>query len=234
VEPASVDEAGSTQTERSQSARAKRQWAAAEARRDELLALWRAGHDVKAIAERLGLRRKTVSAVIAACAKAADKDARRRGQLARRPEPQSIPEADLLAGVRWAAERAGGCPTQKHYAVIARAEGLASVVTVANHFGSWNGAVEAAGLIPPNPHSRTYQRRWPEQSCIEAMGALVAELGELPSTTRYARLAKERGGLPCLGTLRNRLGRWEQIAERLREQQREGTPHTNEAGCGRA
>lgn len=85
-----------TQTAACQRARAERQWAAAMECRDELLALFRAGLGDTAIAQRLGVKRETVGAVIVACAHTDDKDARRRAQL-----PSSATIHNRLG--RWAA-----------------------------------------------------------------------------------------------------------------------------------
>ena len=48
-----------------------------------------------------------------------------------------------------------------------------------NRFGGWNAAVLAAGYTPTPSKQRSYERRWTEQSCLEALRDLVADLGEL-------------------------------------------------------
>jgi hypothetical protein len=222
--------ADAADAEYSRGARARRQLADAELHRTDVLARWKAGSQPREIATELGLSRTAVSAVIAKLATTADRAERRRVLFtaARCARPLGYSDLYLTEAVGRVIEQVGRVPTSKRYGEIARAAGLPSLSTIENRFGGWNAAVLAAGYTPMPSKQRSYERRWTDQSCLEALRDLVADLGELPSQDVYRRLSPERPGLPSASTVRTRLGRWSTIAERL---EREGPyPRSSETG----
>jgi DNA-binding PadR family transcriptional regulator len=209
-------------------ARDGRRTVAVERRSDEALAAWRAGSGIQTIAATLGLSRAEVRGLIDRHATAADRAARRvaLSNATRRAKPQGHSDEKLVAALRRVVDDAGHVPSSKEYGRIAKATGLPSLSTVENRFGGWNAAVRAAGLTPTRPRSRSYERRWTEANCLEALRALEAELGGFPSQHDYEQLSPRRPDLPSSATLRTRLGSWSAIALRL-ERDPGATGHTH-------
>lgn len=81
--------------------------------------------------------------------------------------------------------------------------------TPMKRFGSWNKALEAAGLRA-NPSSPIAgQILFDEAQCIDALRHVARELGESPTAAAYDEYAKKtNGALPSQATVRNRCGRW--------------------------
>jgi hypothetical protein len=77
----------------------------------------------------------------------------------------------ILAELRASAERLGRSPTMREFA----ADGVTTVhpQTVIEHFGSWNNAKRAAGLVP-----RRFATR---EELLELLRRLGEELGRVPS-----------------------------------------------------
>jgi hypothetical protein len=232
--------AGAGDLESAKSARARRQRAAAEMRRKEVLTAWRTGSALREISTSLGLSRASVTALIASYATDSDRGARRRALFtaARCARPLGYSDEDLVRAVRHVTETTGRVPSSKQYSRIAKAEGLPSLSTIENRFGGWNDAVRAAGHTPMPANQRKYERRWTEEQCLDALHALVAELGQIPSQEVYRRLSPERPDLPSASTVRIRVGPWSAVALRL--ERGEGahgattTPARSEVTRGRA
>src|SRR5918996_2620375 len=92
-------------------------------------------------------------------------------------------DEEILAELRASAERLGRSPTMREFA--ADAESRVHPQTVIEHFGSWNAAKRAAGLVP---------RRFVTRD--ELLGVL-RDLGEELGRTPSARdLDERRGALP--------------------------------------
>jgi len=92
-------------------------------------------------------------------------------------------DEQILAELRSSAERLGRSPTMREFA----ADGLTSVhpQTVIEHFGSWNAAKRAAGLVP-----RRFATR-------EELLGLLTELGEELGRPPTARdIDEHKGKLP--------------------------------------
>jgi hypothetical protein len=213
--------AGTIDRKRSRRARAERARAAAEARRDDILAAWRAGEQPVAIAVRLGLARVSVEAVLTEIGPA-DRAARR---WARRcgGRDGSLPrhsDDELLAAVRHAVQAEGSVPTGARYNEIARSSGLPSVSTIENRLGGWNAALRAAGYTPVSPGRASYAVRWTEEACLKAARRAARELGAIPSLRDYELLSRARPDLPSAATLRKRLGSWSQLTMRLADDAR--------------
>ena len=210
-------------------ARKRRTAQEAEARVDELLALWRAGAHAGSAATSLGLQAAACRSTIARFATEVDKAARRASMSGARGM-QTYSERDILVALRAVAAGLGRVPSAKEYALLARGLELPSLPTVLNRMGGWTSAVRAAGLTPnAGPTSAKRQRRWTESACWGALRRVVQELGEIPTVLSYDRHAAGRPDLPSSATLRNRLGRWSTIAAQLAAE-RELATHAQTGG----
>ena len=89
-------------------------------------------------------------------------------------------DAQILDALRSCAERVGRAPTMKEFA--ADAETTVHPQTVIEHFGTWNAAQRAAGLVP-----RRFATR---EELVALLRALGDELGRMPT----ARDIDERRG----------------------------------------
>jgi len=205
-------------------ARRRRAGELAEARVDELLALWRAGHEPRSAASALGLQAAACRSTIARFATEVDKAARRANLSGTRGSP-TYSERDIIVALRAVAAGLGRVPSAKEYALLARGLELPSLPTVLNRMGGWSRAVSAAGMTPTAAPAIARQRRWTEGACWAALRRVVAELGEVPTVVSYDRHAAGRPDLPSSATLRNRLGRWSSIATQLAAE-RELASHT--------
>ena len=114
---------------------------------DELLALWRAGHEPRSAASALGLQAAACRSTIARFATDVDKAARRASLSGARGAP-TYSERDIIVALRAVAAGLGRVPSAKEYALLARGLELPSLPTVLNRMGGWSRAVEAAGMTP--------------------------------------------------------------------------------------
>jgi AraC-like DNA-binding protein len=135
--------------------------------------------------------------------------------LAGRPA-RSFSDERLLAGVRAVGESVGRTPSGAEYERLAKPLGLASRSTVDIRFGNWSGALRAAGFEPA-ASKRPYAKKWDEQACWAALERVAGELGDFLRYRDYEQLALGREDLPSAAMLRQRLGRWSQIAAELGE-----------------
>jgi hypothetical protein len=196
-------------------ARRRRAADLAEARVDELLALWRGGAETGSVASSLGLQAAACKSTIARFATDVDKAARR-ANLSDARGAQTYSDRDIIVALRAVAAGLGRVPSAKEYALLARGLELPSLPTVLNRMGGWTRAVTAAGMTPLAPvTAATRRRRWTGPACWAALRGVVAELGEIPTVLAYERHAAGRADLPSSATLRNRLGRWSAITAQL-------------------
>jgi uncharacterized protein (DUF433 family) len=212
-------------------AEARRQRAAmlAESRVDELLALWRAGHEPGSAASALGLQTAACKSTIARFATEVDKAARRATMSGARGT-QTYSDRDIIFALRAISAALARVPSAKEYALLARGMELPSLPTVLNRMGGWTRAVEAAGMTPlAAPSAGTRPRRWTDSACWAALRRVVGELGEVPTVLAYERHAAGRDDLPSAATLRNRLGRWSAITAQLAAE-RELAAHVQTTG----
>jgi uncharacterized protein (DUF433 family) len=213
-------------------ARRRRAEQLAEARVDELLALWRAGEGAGIVAGKLGLQAVACRSTIERFATDVDRAARRASMAGTRGA-QTYSDRDIILGLTSVATRLGRVPSAKEYAALARELRYPSLATVLNRMGGWSNAVAAAGLRPAaTAPARTRGRRWTEDACWEALRRAVDELGEIPSVLAYERFAAGRSDLPSSATVRNRLGRWSSLVTRLaaqRELARHGQAYARSA-----
>ncbi len=92
-------------------------------------------------------------------------------------------DEEILAELRAYADRQGRSPTMKEFA--ADPETKVHPQTVIEHFGTWNAAKRAAGLVP-----RRFVTR---EELLEVLRALGAELGRMPTARD---LDDRRGRVP--------------------------------------
>ena len=92
-------------------------------------------------------------------------------------------DAQILDELRASAERLGRSPTMKEFA--ADPESRVHPQTVIEHFGTWNAAKRAAGLMP-----RRFATR---EELVEQLRALGAELGRTPTADD---IKQRRGTMP--------------------------------------
>ena len=196
-------------------ARRRRAEQQAEARVDELLALWRAGAGAGDVAGKLGLQAVACRSTIERFATDVDRAARRASMAGARGA-RMYSDRDIILALTSASKRLGRVPSAKDYAALARELGFPSLATVLNRMGGWSNAVAAAGLRPvAHAPGRARSRRWTEEACWQALSRVVSELGEIPSVLAYERFAAGRDDLPSSATIRNRLGRWSSLVTRL-------------------
>jgi AraC-like DNA-binding protein len=198
-------------------ARRRRAEAQAEERIDELLALWRAGEQPRSAASALGLQAAACRSTIERFATDVDRAARK-ATIAGARRVQTYTDRDIIVALTSVAARVGRVPSAKEYAAHARALDYPSLPTILNRMGGWTHALRAAGMQPLSIPSRARKRRWTEEACWEALRAVVAELGQIPSVLAYERHAAGRTELPSSATVRNRLGRWSAITTQLAAQ----------------
>ncbi|MGB9886276.1 MAG: homing endonuclease associated repeat-containing protein [Moorellales bacterium] len=84
--------------------------------------------------------------------------------------------------------------------------GSFGVAVVLKSFGTWNAALEAAGLKPNKRLFRRIRRRISDDEMLESLRRLAAELGRRPAYADLRSAAAIRLGCPCLKTLCNRFG----------------------------
>ena len=212
-------------------ARRRRAAQLAEQRVDELLALWRAGHEPRSAASALGLQAAACRSTIARFATDVDKAARR-ASLSGARGAQTYSERDIIVALRAVAAGLGRVPSAKEYALLARGLELPSLPTVLNRMGGWSRAVQAAGMTPLAAPAAARPRRWTESACWAALRRVVDELGEIPTVLSYERHAAGRPDLPSSATLRNRLGRWSAITAQLAAERELASPRADGAARG--
>jgi AraC-like DNA-binding protein len=128
------------------------------------------------------------------------------------PQPKRYTDEDLIEFLGKAARGHNGPLSVVRYNEVAdrSLKRWPSVETYRIRFGSWTGAVQAAGLPASNPSPWTGERISREE-CLAAVRAVTQALGELPTRAEYDRRAREsNGSLPSLATVAHRCGGWRQ------------------------
>lgn len=135
-------------------------------------------------------------------------------------------ESDMIEALRRVAGALGRTPRSDHlnkwgYPRFKRSSDPTAATIIA-HFGSWNAAVEAAGLKPHPRDQREVrarqagwgQRTFTDAELLEAVAALVA-VDPYLTVARYRAEAPENA--PCVALIRRRLrksiGTWTDIVE---------------------
>src|SRR5436190_2699539 len=165
-------------------ARRRRAAQLAEARVDELLALWRAGHEPRSAASALGLQATACRSTIERFATDVDKAARRASMSGARGA-QTYSDRDIIVALRAVAAGLGRVPSAKEYALLARGLELPSLPTVLNRMGGWSRAITAAGMTPGAAPAMARQRRWTDGACWEALRRVVDEPDAIPTVVSY-------------------------------------------------
>lgn len=207
-----IASAGGVSTGDAGGAKRRRDLDAARRVKGALMRGYRAGRSAPEMAKEHGITHRSAEEVIRYSATAEDR-AHRSSNSAKSKLPLYT-QAQLAAAVRRVAEHLGNVPSSKNYADLAPELGLPSLPTVIQRFGTWAAAVQAAGMVS-RAAARTYTRRWSDAACWSALEALVQELGEMPTAQQYEVLAAGNDDLPSLATVRNRLGRWSEVASAL-------------------
>ncbi len=103
----------------------------------------------------------------------------------------------VLTALRADAERQGRTPTSKQWE--RRPATRPGYNAVRKHFGSWNAAIEAAGLVPEDP-------KWTRDTVLHALRELERELGRQPTS----------GDLPLRQmVIKRTLGSWAAACDEL-------------------
>ena len=110
-------------------------------------------------------------------------------------------DEQILAALRASAERLGRSPTMKEFAADAEAD--MHPQTVIEHFGTWNAAKRAAGLVP-----RRFATR---EELVAQLRALGEELGRTPAAQD---IRARRGTMPSASLYWHTFG---SLANALRE-----------------
>ena len=131
------------------------------------------------------------------------------------PHAVKYSEADLLEGLRAAAEHTGAPLTVKQYDGYRHAHqpDLASGIWVIRHFGTWRSACERAGLAANA--TRSTSSRWTDAELLRAVAEYLAEPGTTGSYAGYQEWARGREGAPSGALLRSRFGTWAEAKRRL-------------------
>ena len=181
----------------------------AEARANEIRAAYDDLGDYGATAVKLGLSRATVEDILEE-----DEPIRSRAP-APRPGKKRYSNEDLLSCLRETSEAIGGVLGVADYNNYAKGRTFRdgrpwpTNQTFQLRYGSWRDALLAAGLAANPSTPIAGQRIFSEAHCIDALRHARRELGKVPTSHAYDRLAREsQGALPSLATVRNRLGGW--------------------------
>lgn len=121
-------------------------------------------------------------------------------------------DAQLLAGLRAAADELGEPLTATAYDAWQRGRDAASPALVIRRFGSWLEACRAAGLATNKTRSTT--RRWSDDEVVAIVAAYLRTPGSTGSFAGYQAWAKEQEGVPSAATVRQRFPKWNELKER--------------------
>lgn len=106
-----------------------------------------------------------------------------------------VSDTELLDEIQAAAGALGRAPTSLEMGE----HGAYSVRTYVNHFGTWNDAVETAGLEPAHPSTPRYSR----DELLDELRDLAADLGRAPVTSDM-----RDGDRTSAATFDHRFGSW--------------------------
>lgn len=140
-----------------------------------------------------------------------------------RPRPRSNvrrrSDEEILAHVR-AAAGDNDTLTQGEYRTYRDANPDAvTTATLVTRFGSWNGTMKAAGLMPRAATHERYKRRWSENEVRDWVIKYVRhceEIGRRPSSAYYEQWQRQYPDAPSLGLVRIRTGSWATLLAGIR------------------
>jgi hypothetical protein len=113
--------------------------------------------------------------------------------------PREWDRAQIATALRDFARDHGHAPTGPQFRTI---DDAPAPNTVAAHFGSWNAALDAAGVGRPPP-----RLRWEHSTILAALRAWHAEHGRRPQARDFAH-AEDRARWPNPGTVARHFGSW--------------------------
>ena len=189
-------------------------------RADKIVEAFRRTKDVAGVAGELEIGRATILEVLRA-----ELPPRERVAVRSRlgPAPGTVPakarrrysDEELIAFLREAGAALGGTLSANAYDAFARGRRTSdgrrwpTKQTAWNRFGSWCGAVQAAGLDTHPSSGVGLRERFNREQCVEAVRALCEHLERPPSRSEYERRARESAGeLPSVSTVGVRCGGW--------------------------
>ena len=179
-----------------------------EERHEEICAAFLEYRDMSEVARQLNVSHKVVKKVVESHLPVSEY--RRRKAM-----PQRYSDDELTAFLREASTTSAKVVTMKVYTEYAEgkktADGRAwpTHQTFAKRFGSWRGALQAAGLKANRPAPMTGNLRYGEAECVEAIHAAARALGKVPTAAEYFTFAKDsEGAFPSQATIRNHCGTW--------------------------
>lgn len=87
-----------------------------------------------------------------------------------------------------------------------------SSAMILQRYEFWNAACEAAGIPAGKPLvNRVYVRRWTADVCVEAVAEFLRTTDGSPSAANYDEWSRGNEDAPSMATVRNRVGRWNEI-----------------------
>lgn len=113
---------------------------------------------------------------------------------------ERIPDEDLLADLRAVADDLGHPPTRNEY----DGHGSFHNRTFHSHFGSWDAALEAAGLDPDDKPAPTRPKHIPDEELLFDLRIGAHALGRPPNSGEYVRFGEHSHV-----TILKRFGSWE-------------------------
>ena len=87
--------------------------------------------------------------------------------------------------------------------------------TIANRFGSWVDACEAAGVECGRTLRIDYTRRWTPSEMLAYLRICRDEIGRAPTVREYEIWARTHDGAPSEGTIRKQFGTWRDVKKGL-------------------
>ena len=209
--------------------------AAAETRKRAMVSLRVQGMTLQEIADQFGMTRERVRQIIksegVAEARAARKlEAERR---ARQQAEDRARELDVRSAARHEARSAERrqiviqslqrAATYAHPLTGAAYDRLIEIgeiagpsrQTVANVFGSWIEACDAAGIECGRSARVEYKRRWSKAEMLAYVRICQSEIGRVPTAHGYDAWAKTYDGAPSAGTVRNNFGLWSNVTREI-------------------
>ena len=197
-------------------------------RADEIVEAFRRTGDVGVVAGELEIGKPTILEVLRA-----ELPPRERVAVSSKPGPapatvsawakRRYSDEELIAFLREAGAALGGTLSGKAYDEFAHSrrtsDGRAwpTKQIAAKHFGSWRGAVQAAGLDTHPSSGVGLRERFSREQCVEAVRVVCERLERPPSRSEYERCARESAGeLPSVTTVHTRCGGWSEAVRLAR------------------
>jgi excisionase family DNA binding protein len=176
-------------------------------RRDEIREAYARSGDAAVVARELQVPMAAVKEIVSGLPRA-------RVYRRRAPYVPRYTDDELLNALRMAAEHRGEPLRGSDYDSFRKDRGhsgqaLPARITFDKRFGSWNQALASAGLQTSRSSGRAGKYLFSSEDCLDALRKVSAEIGAVPSVTRYTAAARSfQPALPTEGCIRQRFGRW--------------------------